>query len=288
MASLAVHLKKKTTVVLVLITLITSACSWRLMYNYLDWILPWYLDDYVTLTDQQEDLFDRATLRFLGWHRYVELPRYSQFFNALKNAQDAPMSEEQVLTFFDEAENLWTALIEKSIPDLLLLANQLSDVQVEQINTALKVKNEELNEKYGGRTESEQRQFWQKKMSDGLNDWLGNIDATQQQLIEQWSQTRRNTTANWLAYRNDWREKFIDILNDRNQPDFDEKMRSFLLQPRNIYSKAYLQAVTENRLSFAKLIAEISSTLTDEQRIYLQKELAQILIDLTDLSKLEG
>ena len=258
------------------------------MYDYLDWILPWYLDDYVTLTDQQEDLFDRATLQFLGWHRAIKLPRYTELFNSLIDAQKAPMSQEQVLFFFAEAEGLWTALLEESIPDLLVLASQFSDDQIEQIDTALKVKNAELKEKYGHRSESEQRQFWYAKMSDGLSDWLGNLDIAQQQLIKRWSQTRILTTTDWLAYRNDWRKKFVDILNSRNQPDFDEKMRIFLLQPRQMYSTTYQKAVNENRKSLALLIAEISSTLTDGQRIYLQQELAQIIADLKDLSELEG
>jgi hypothetical protein len=258
------------------------------MYDYLDWILPWYLDDYVTLTDQQEDLFDRATLRFLGWHRSVELPRYTAFFTLLKDAQNTPMSKEQVLLFFDEAEGLWTALLEESIPDLLVLAAQLSDQQVEQIDSTLRVKNEELNEKYGNRTAAEQRQFWQEKMSDGLEDWLGNIDTSQQQLIARWSHTRMNTTALWLAYRNDWRKKFVNLLNTRNQPYFEEEMSSFLLHPRDMYDETYLQAVLKNRMSLADLIAELSSTLTDHQRIYLQKELARVITDLTDLSEVKG
>lgn len=265
-----------------------SACSWRLMYNYLDWILPWYLDDYVTLTDQQEELFDRTTIRFLDWHRSAELPRYADFFNSLKDAQDTPMSQDQVLSFFDEAENLWLALLAESLPDLLVLATQLTDIQVQQIDKALQTDSKELTEKYGKRTDEDQRQFWQEKMSEGLDNWLGYVNAGQQDLIRQWAIARINTTADWLAYRNDWRKRFTDLLSTRNQPNFEKEMRSFLLQPRNMYNNNYLQAVNTNRMSFAGLLAEISATLTDEQRNYLQKELAQIIIDLKDLSELEG
>lgn len=275
-------------IALVLITLTISACSLRLMYDYLDWILPWYIDDYVTLTDQQEKLFDRATLQFLDWHRSVELPRYVQFFSELKDAQQAPMTQEQVLLFFDEAGELWTTLLEESLPDLLILARQLNDSQIKEIDRALQNDIEELREKYGKRTDEEQRRFWEERLAENLDDWLGDVKPVQLELLRQWTETRINTTSDWLAYRNDWRDRFIELLHMRDQEDFAIDMRDFLLKPQNSYSAPYLQAIEKNRLKFAKLIADISSTLTAEQRKYLQKELAEIIFDLNDLSEQRG
>ena len=59
------NLQSILTCTVVLGTICMSACSIRIMYNYLDWIIPFYIDDYVTLTDHQEKLFDRGIIQFL-------------------------------------------------------------------------------------------------------------------------------------------------------------------------------------------------------------------------------
>ncbi len=286
----SINYKKKKTLLtlLVLLTISLSACSFRMMYGYLDWILPWYLDDYVTLTDQQEKLFDRATFKFLGWHRSVELPRYADFFNSLKDAQVEPMSRQQVLLFFDELTEMWLALLSESMPDLILLAQDLSDNQVKQISTALQSDHRNLEEKYGDRDDQEQRRYYREKMVENLEDWIGSISDKQKYLTNKWSLSRINTTQEWLAYRNSWREKFIGLLNERKNPAFSVKMQQFLLQPQQFYTESYRHAVQKNSHGFAQLIADISSTFTPEQRAYFQKELAGVIVDLNYLYNQEG
>lgn len=46
--------------------LVLSGCGVRFFYSQLDWLVPWYLRDYVTLDDSQRALLDRRlTLRLL-------------------------------------------------------------------------------------------------------------------------------------------------------------------------------------------------------------------------------
>ncbi len=259
-----------------------------MMYGYLDWILPWYLDDYVTLTDQQEKIFDRATLKFLGWHRSVELPRYAAFFNTIKDAQAEPMSQQQVLLFFDEISAMWGTLLAESMPDLLIIAQDLSDKQVEQIDSALLGDYNKLQEKYGDRSDEEQRQYYAEKMLENLEDWIGNVNDEQIELVNSWSLTRINTTGPWLEYRDRWRETFVALLNERSGQDFTTRMEQFLLHPQEFYTPSYRLAVEENRRGFAQLIADLSATLSSGQRTNFQKELAGVIGDLKYLSSQEG
>ena len=49
-------------------------CSGTTMvYNRLDTILAWYLDDYVELSVPQEQQLDNTLRPFLSWHRQQEL-----------------------------------------------------------------------------------------------------------------------------------------------------------------------------------------------------------------------
>ncbi len=288
MKDLSTRFKSSLIAVTLLFSVILSACSFRMMYGYLDWILPWYLDDYVTLTDQQEKVFDRATLKFLGWHRSVELPRYAAFFNTIKDAQSEPMGPQQVLLFFDEIQEMWVTLLDESMPDLLLLAQDFSDKQVQQIDRALLADNAELQDKHGNRSDAEQRRYYREKMLENLEDWIGNITEEQEEIVYNWSLTRINTTAGWLEHRNKWRERFIELLGERSSPEFNTQMQQFLLEPQEFYIPSYRHAVEENRLGFAQLIADLSATLTSGQRVHFQQELAGVIGDLNYLSNQEG
>ena len=51
-----------------------TACSGTtFVYNRLDTILPWYLDDYVELNGTQERQLEEILRPFLNWHRRQEL-----------------------------------------------------------------------------------------------------------------------------------------------------------------------------------------------------------------------
>ena len=50
-----------------------TACSNKFFYNQLDWLIPWYVDDYVDLTLVQKENLDKQVEMLLQWHRGEEL-----------------------------------------------------------------------------------------------------------------------------------------------------------------------------------------------------------------------
>ena len=54
-----------------------SGCSaTQLIYNRVDILVRWYLDDYVSLDSEQQERFDARLETLLDWHRREELPAY--------------------------------------------------------------------------------------------------------------------------------------------------------------------------------------------------------------------
>ena len=53
-----------------------SACSNTFLYNQLDWIVPWYVDDFVDLNRQQRQDLKTQVRELLTWHRGEELATY--------------------------------------------------------------------------------------------------------------------------------------------------------------------------------------------------------------------
>lgn len=277
------NLQSILTFIVVLATLSMSACSIRIVYNYLDWIIPFYIDDYITLTDHQEKLFDRDIIQILRWHRAEELPKYERFIIALKDAQTSPMSQQQVLVYFDGAEVLWTGLLTVVMPALLELSTTLSEKQIQEINYALVDDIKDLQEKYGKQNDTQRRAFWRDKVNEIMDERVGGVTDEQAEMIEIWSVTKKNITDDWLIYRNNWRLKFMELLNNRQASNYNIDMSNFLLNPRGIYLASYRRDVLENRHHFAQLLADLSTTFTPRQREHLQHELAGIVEDLRTL-----
>ena len=280
--------RKRVGILLLLSAVIFSACSLRMTYNYLDWIIPWYVDDYVNLTAQQEEFFDQATIELLGWHRSEELPRYTGLLTAIKDAQKAPMIQQEVLTFFDQIAELWQNLLKTAAPHLAVLARQLTDGQISQINEALLDKHAELEDEYGSTSPEQRDQERQEKTAEFLADWLGSVNEVQLQTVAQWSGKRNDTIAAWLAYRDNWRIRFIELLESRDAQDFSRKFEEFLLNPDTLKTAAYIQATRENRFGFAQFIADISAVLSSDQRTHLHRKLAELVDSLNDLSIQNG
>ena len=73
------------------------ACSGTtFVYNRLDTILPWYVDDYVDLNGRQQDQLDEILEPFLRWHRQQELPQYVALLNEVDTTLDRPVTPERV------------------------------------------------------------------------------------------------------------------------------------------------------------------------------------------------
>ncbi|MCP3673424.1 MAG: hypothetical protein GY829_02975, partial [Gammaproteobacteria bacterium] len=59
---------KKIIIIFILSIFITACMGVKFTYNNLDWVIPWYLDDYLSLNDQQEEVFDSQLEALLLWH----------------------------------------------------------------------------------------------------------------------------------------------------------------------------------------------------------------------------
>ncbi|MGW8195768.1 MAG: DUF6279 family lipoprotein [Desulforhopalus sp.] len=262
-----------------------SACSMRIVYSYLDWIIPFYIDDYVTLTEKQKEFFDHATGQFLEWHRREELPRYEQFVVLLQDMVATPVDRQQILFIFDEVEAFWAASLAEAMPALLTLAATFNDKQLEEINSALQRDIKELRNKYGNKSDREQRDIWRKKTYDKADEWLGRVTAEQARIFELWSKKMINITDDWLAFRDSWRQNFLGLLTKRHRLGFKDEMAGFLLHPRTIYTDSYRQDVLQNRRHHAELLADLSTTLTAGQRQNLHEELDEIIDDLRAMGR---
>ena len=136
--------------------LVVSACSsTTFVYNRLDFILPWYLDDYAELNGEQEEHLDTLLSPFLSWHRSQELPRYIAVLEHIETTLDRPLTPEDVASISAEFERAWFRLEGEALDWLLELGASLTDEQMDSFMAALWEQQHEYEEKYLERSEED-------------------------------------------------------------------------------------------------------------------------------------
>jgi hypothetical protein len=112
--------------------LLLGACSGTtFVYNRLDFIVPWYVDDYAELDTRQDAYLDELLGPFLAWHRTQELPNYVAIVDGIQSRLGEPLTAQDVATIFAEFEAAYLRLEGEALDALLKLGGQLSDEQVE-------------------------------------------------------------------------------------------------------------------------------------------------------------
>ncbi|MBY6185190.1 hypothetical protein KUV89_00850 [Marinobacter hydrocarbonoclasticus] len=258
-----------------------AGCSPRFVYGWLDWIIPWEVDDYVSLSRSQEGALDRIIERQLRWHRHNELPLYLSHLERLQSDISKPLDEATVLAHMSEASDHWYRLFEHLLPDLVGLIQSFSDEQVAEMLAQIEKDNAELRERYEDMTLEKRVKRANKQMEKSLKKWLGRLTPAQRAEIDDYNRNRHNTLALWLAYRRDWIEHFSHALRQRADGDLLKRELTLLLvTPDELKGQQYLSQIQDNRRRLAQGLITIHAEMTSRQTRKLNKELDDLQEDL--------
>ncbi|GGA86894.1 hypothetical protein GCM10011369_31170 [Neiella marina] len=261
-----------------------SACSFKTTYRFLDWIVPWYVDDYVTLSDMQERLLDDELADLLAWHQSQELTRYAEDI-ALFRGQviSEQWTAEQWLAQLDRMRSHQRRLLAELIPGLAKLIRSFSDEQVDEVFANLTKQVDEARQESKQRSAEDWQQHWYERNESNLEKWLDNLTESQQQVLYQWS-TQRPYDQQLVTQQGDfWNERLRQIFDARNAPSLEADLMALLLAEHTVEGfEPYLKRV---RLSYANLYAQMQSTMTDKQKRHIDKALAKWQDDFSDLAE---
>ena len=110
--------------------LLLAGCGLRFAYSQLDWLLPWYLRDYVTLNAGQRSELDVRLTGLLDWHCRSHLPEYVVLLRAANTTLASERVEAaQLEPFLERGEALWREIVAELKPELRALLAGLSDEQ---------------------------------------------------------------------------------------------------------------------------------------------------------------
>ncbi|AEF03915.1 DUF6279 family lipoprotein [Alteromonas naphthalenivorans] len=273
---------------LVLGFLVLTGCSSKLAYNNLDWLIYWYMDDYVELNDSQEAIFDIKLEGWIDWHREEQLALYlAQLEQITEDIKQDKLNKAVIANHLNQANEHVMTLRSKIAPELAELASRLSDDQVIYLFAAIQKENDEEQEEldeYDSMSESERLEKLIENFEEGFEDSVGDLTDEQKTKIANAAPHFARTRGNWLEYRiamqNEARRLFA---SRQNTEAFQQKLTHLLTHPDDYRTEEYLARRQANREAYLSLADKLVKTMTAKQKSHLLKKLNNIIDDIKDL-----
>ena len=269
------------TAVLACLLWLTACSGTTFVYNRLDTILPWYVDDYVELNASQERQLEEILRPFLDWHRQQELPRYVELLNQVDSSLDHEVTPAELANIYDEMQVAWLRLEQESLDGLLELGESLSDAQVQEFLAYMWKRQDEYEEEYLTRSGSEYREEIYENFADTLEDYLGRLTAEQKDRLRQATADFERADEVWLQERAASIERLAVML--RREPGWQEQVREAVKRRAETVSPRYQQVYQHNLDALFAAVASVLNSRTERQDRYLREELAGLREDLETL-----
>ncbi len=263
-----------------------TACSTRLLYSWLDWLIPWEIADYVTLSSEQERQLDHLVAQALAWHRAQELPRYVDHLAQLNGEVTRPMTPAQIRSHLDRSRAHWDRVFTELIPLMVPFIQSFSDAQVNQLLAEARRQERERRDELAGLSEDERVERANARMEKSIRRQIGPLTSDQKAVIDQYNRSRHQTLAQWQAYRDLWLAQLRDALLMRaDSSQLTAALKRLLITPDSLKSARYLSLIEANRDQFVVGMARIQQSLTPKQQQKLQRTLGQLQSDFDALAE---
>tara|TARA_R110000744_G_scaffold107699_2_gene204235 strand:- start:15599 stop:16447 length:849 start_codon:yes stop_codon:yes gene_type:complete len=274
-------IKIKQILLCMVLSALLSGCSFRFVYNHLDWWTNWYLDDYVTLNEQQQQNFDHEFEQLHLWHRTTQLPVYVQQLKSLKIAINEELNEQQVTDNLAKFIQHWQNFLMAAEPRLQLLAFNLSTEQKQQLLLALQEANQENIDDIEDLSQQEWREERSDDQKDQLKSWFGKLTADQKSQVTLMSKNFQRSLLSRMVYRQRWTHQFGELLNGE-LPDHQFKFEFYRLfvNGRALRDEKLNAISANNNQVFAKIFVYMVNTANDKQRKRINKKIDKVIGDL--------
>jgi hypothetical protein len=262
--------------------LLLGACSSAtFVYNRLDFLLPWYVDDYVDLNQQQKQYLDGLLEPFLVWHRAREIPDYLKILEGVEDNLNRPQAPAMIAAVFGEFEAAWLRLEGESLDWLLDLGAQLSDEQIAELMEELRDRQDDYEDKYLERTDEE---FYEDSYDDSLDnarEYLGPLSDPQRELLYAFSRSLLRSDQAWLQARAQWLSE-LGVLLER-KPGWQLRVRAAVVVQRESPSPEYKRVYDHNLEAIYAVVAQLLNGRSEQQDRHLRDRLSSLREDLRSL-----
>ncbi len=264
------------------------ACSPRVLYPNLDWLIPWYVDDYVSLDRSQSSQVSARLAHQLDWHCRTQLPQYAGFIREIRRDVEIDgqaLTLERLAVYNDRLTRHWYILLEQITPDIIDILVSATDEQISELFENLERKNREMESKFVEPPPQEVNRTRQKRMQKRLSYWFSHLTGSQKQAVAKWSAQLEPIAADWIAHRRRVQHAAKHLAEHRdNSVKFKTEFFDLLTNSRKLRTENYQEKIDINTERTLALLAELSNTLSPTQKTHFSNRLQSLVTDLDRLS----
>lgn len=246
--------------------LILAGCTKTFFYNNLDWFVREYLDDYVTLNEEQENLLQERLVSLSEWHKTEELPRYIVHLKEWEAIKKSDVTLSYLQLNRDRIREHYERIVTKAAPDMFSLSLQLSEQQQREFLLNLQKDYKKRNAKYADKTEEEVREIIFDNTEEWVNEWIGDLSKQQQAYVTQFSNQVVLNSPLWRDYRSSiYQEVEYLFENKSNSVIYQQVFMQLLFEPENFYSEQLAENIDHNIALADKLTLSMAQSMTEKQ-----------------------
>lgn len=281
-------MNNRATRTIIILTLIAAvaACSFKTVYNRLDYLIPEYIEGMVTLDDVLEEKLEQSTLVLLEWHRNTQLKQYADWLSALQRDMATHLTEQQVEQRITEMDRFWRSLSAKVNDEMADLLPLLNKEQQDELFMNIEDSNEEFREEFVDLNEEQRIEDYIERISDTYQSWIGELTDQQQRKVEQAATELVSTAELRLQRRLQWQRGIREILaEEETAQNKTGRLRQFLSGFEDIDDETMKEKSEVNRGVIVRLTVQISNSMTEDQQTHFISKTNDYIRMLTELAE---
>jgi hypothetical protein len=257
----------RTALLITGLLLLTSCSRLELAYRNLDWLIPWSMDNYVTLSNEQKAWLKPRLITHIGWHCKTQLPAYADWLKRGATLVTEPQPDAAEFDAqFTQFRHAVDAVVVQVTPDLTDLLRGLSPAQVKELEENLAKQNKEQRQDYLEMSLAEQIDERAERMEERLQPWFGRLHPQQKTRVQAWSQQLGEYNQGWLDNNLRWQQAFLAAVHDRDSAQFPEQMKRLLQERMSFWTPAYQQEFLAAQQALSELFKDLVGSADQQQR----------------------
>ena len=256
---------KKIIVILVFLTLPSCSVVGGLWYERIDQLIANQFLEYASFTNDQEKYVRQATLEFKYWNIKNELPKYKKLIAQFRSLDNATTVDD-IDDIYQQGTLLANNTREFFLPQIVEFCKTITNKQVEEMATyfddLMKERKLELENDEDDLQGSLIKSF--KRFFRFIGVKLSNEQINTIQTLSSGIEDKREQL---ISERIEWNQKFIAILELRQNENFEER---FISHINSLDSED-----PKTRIMINKITAEIITSFSEKQRGKFQKRLGR-------------
>lgn len=269
---------------IVLLAALLAGCGVRTAYNNADWLVMRWVNDRVTLTEQQDRALRSALEEHLAWHCASELPDYAEFLRQVRlDIATDRISTETLERYGEQTSEFGQRLLARIRPSLIDLLASLDQHQVAELMDSLEQRNRELAEEAERAGEALQ-EARVRAMERGMRRFTGRLTNEQRERLQAWAAELDDTASLVLEQRLDWQARLAKALSIRHDRTAFDSAMAELLRPDSGDWSVLETRRNANRERTLRALADLHSISPDRQVRRVTHRLDELASDLRQLS----